>query len=370
VTDSNIHDTGFTGSPIMSYGEAPVKRRITKLLAVLAGSFVVCVVLLSAWFWFLTSLPLPDNMVAMAVVPAGVILPDNAPDVWKQTVEANRPLPSVLGFARSKAADDKVVPFAVKAFSLADIVQDISAWKLSAEAELSVSSRQSPWKVFGTPWRRLVWLTIWPKKLLNSQSDSLPEVLSGAYSKNIWHVNVNGGDLSLLGSVTSSNAMPLTPALSQNLANFTAANGFQIKFPEKGSLGWEAKAGQLDLIVQPEPPIDDLTYLGLAQGYDLFDKRNSLLQDQTAFQILAPLTGLSATSSIFQTKQFTFHFPLSMAFDTKNNSVRSLACPGQPVALFDNASSKNICSWIDICFFIPRQMIITRQNNGVNFCVE
>lgn len=354
----------------MSYGEAPVKRRITKLLAVLAGSFVVCVVLPGVWFWFLTSLPLPDGMVVMAIVPSNLVLPASAPDVWKHTVEVNRPLPSVLGFARSKATDGKIVPFAIRAFSLTDVAQGMSAWKLVTEAELSISSKKSPWEVFGTPWRQVVWLSIWPKKLLNSQSDSLPEVLSGVYSKNIWHVNVNGDDLPPLGSVTSSNTMPLTPALNHNLANFTSANGFQILFPEKGLLGWETKAGHLDLIVQPELPIDNSTYLGLAQGYDLFDKKNSLLQDRTAIQVLSPPTDLSATSSLFRLKQFSFQLPSSMAPDLLNKSVRSLACPGQPVALFNDVSLKNICSWVDICFFTPRQMIITKQSDGVNFCVE
>jgi len=119
----------------MSYGEAPVNKRLPKLLALLAGSFAVGLVILGLWFWFFTSIPLPDEAIVLAVVPSSVELPSQAPEEWKKTAAVNSPLPTVVGFAGLKS---KVGPFAVKVFSLNDLFESdsISVWKLGSDQKL------------------------------------------------------------------------------------------------------------------------------------------------------------------------------------------------------------------------------------------
>jgi hypothetical protein len=354
----------------MSYGEAPVKRRLTNLLAVLAGSFALCLVIFCLAFWFLSTIPLPSDMVAMAVLPSGTTLSPEAPDIWVKAVDVNHPLPTLVGYAKDKTG--KIVPFAVRVFLISDLTEGWSVWKLVAGSDLAISAGKKPISLFGTPFLRTTQLTIWPKKLINHPGSGfdLPEVLSGQITKNVWHVSQITDDGVGLTTVTSSNLTALTPPLSQLLTNYAAANGKTFQIPENGLVGWNLDQNNLNLMIQPKTPINASTLLGLAEGYDLFDYRNVLLEDETNYQILNPPVSLSATSTVFQQKEFAFQIPNRSQLSSLNKSVSSLACPGQPVAFFDNASLTNICTWIGICYTTPRQLVITQQVNGINFCWE
>lgn len=368
MTDSMFRETGFAGSPILSFGEAPVKRRVTKLLAVLAGSFVACLFLLSGVFWFISSTVLPAEMTVLAIVPAGMSLPEKTPGVWRTAQSANRPLPTALGFA--KTSSGKTEPFALRVFSLVDLFQgDFSLWKLESGEGLATQSGLSPWQVFGTPFGADLRLSLWPKRLIGSRSDELPEVLTGVYTKHIWKIKNTDGSLALLQPVTSTSAIALDPSLSHLLTNFAASNGFQIQFPSAGKLGWDAERDNLGLTVTPETA-RGMINPGLLQGYDIFDKKSALLQDDTSFQILNPPESLSATSTLNGLGQFIFNIPVLETFGEANQSVRSLACPGEPVAFFNDVSLKNICSWIDICHEVPKQLLVTKEGDDVNFCLE
>lgn len=371
MTDSSIHDAGFAGSPIMSYGEAPVKRRITKLLAVLAGSFAIFLVIFSLGFWFLTSMPIPNETVAMAVLPASVKLSGEAPEVWRIAVDANQPLPTVVGYAKDK--DGKTKPFAIRVFLVSDLTNHFSAWNLLSGSELTSSSSKRPSTLIGSPFSSTARLTIWPKKLLNSVSGlgfDLPEVMAGPIIGKVWRVNGLKDDVQSLSSVTGTNAIALNPSFSRLLSNYLTANGKVVKVPENGLVNWKNDKTGLNLFVQPNTPIENSVYLDLAEGLDLFDYKSSLLEDETTYQILNPPISLSATSSVFQQTQFVYQLPAKPIIEDPNKSVRSLACSGEPLAVFDHQSLKNICSWTDICFFVPKQMIIAKQGDQVSFCVE
>ena len=144
----------------MSYGEAPINRRITKLLVVLAGSFVVVLLALGVWFWFFSPIPLPADISVMAVVPAHIQLPSQAPDVWKQTADINSPLPTIMGFVADKQGG-KPMPFAIQVFSLSELVQDgkVAVWKIVSEKDLQPQISKSPIQLFGFPSpNKPVWL--------------------------------------------------------------------------------------------------------------------------------------------------------------------------------------------------------------------
>lgn len=355
----------------MSYGEAPVKRRMTKLLAVLAGSFAIFLVIFCFGFWLFTSMPVPDDAVAMAVLPSSISLPPEAPGVWEIAQEANHPLPTVVGYAKDKTG--KTVPFAIRVFLVSDFANQWSAWKLLSTSELTVSSSRRPSSLIGSPLSSAIRLTIWPKEMLSSVSGlgfDLPDVMTGPVVNNAWQVKGLKGDVPGLRSVTSSSAMALNPAFSHLLTNYLTANGKVIKVPEKGLVNWKNESNGVNLFIQPEEPVLNSIYLDLAEGYDLFDYKNSLLEDETSYQILNPPASLSATSSIFQQNLFAYRLPAKPIIEDGNNSARSLACSGEPLAIFDYQSLKNMCSWTDICYFVPKQMIVARQSNQTNFCVE
>ncbi len=371
MTDSSIHDAGLAGSPIMSYGEAPVKRRITKLLAVLAGSFVAFLIIFCLGFWFLTSMPIPDGLVAMVVMPSSTKLPAEAPEIWKTALEANHPLPTVAGYAKDKSG--KTIPFAIRVFLVSDLADHSSAWKLLSASELISTSSKRPASLLGSPFPSSIQLTIWPRKLLNSVSGlgfDLPDVMTGPVVGNVWRVKGLKDEMPSLSSVTSSSAMALNPTFSRLLSNYLTANGKVIKVPENGLVNWKSDSNGVNLFVQPEEPIENSFYLDLAEGYDLFDYKSLLLEDETSYQMLNPPANLSTTSSIFQQTQFVYQLPAKPVIEDANKTVRSLACSGEPLAILDRQSLKNICSWVDICYFSPRQMIVARQSNQINFCVE
>ncbi len=373
MTDSSIHDATLVGSPIMSYGEAPINRRITKLLVILAGSFVVVLLALGVWFWFFSPIPLPADISVMAVVPAHVQLPGQAPDVWKQTADINSPLPTIMGFVADKQGG-KPMPFAVQVFSLSELVQDgkVAVWKIASEKDLQPQISKSLIQLFGFPsFNKPVWLSIKPKVLLGLQAGpvDLPDEIAGPLENGVWKTSGKTMPTNQAPS-TTNNFIPLSPFNSSILANFSQANDLALHLPDSGWVNWSFQADAVNFVIQPETPVNPDTVLGLATGHDLFDKQNGLLEDQTSVQILMPPTSLPTATDWLTDGKFAMSFNKtpsnSVSFISK--SVNGLTCPGKALAFFDAQSLKNICSWVGVCFVSPEHLLIAEQAGNVNFC--
>lgn len=385
MTDSSIHDATLVGSPIMSYGEAPIKSRITKLLVILAGSFVVVLLALGVWFWFFSSIPLPADISAMAVVPAHVQLPDQVPDVWKQAADINSPLPTVMGFVTDKQGG-KPIPFAIQVFSLSELMQDgkLTAWRIVSEGDLKPQTWKSPQQLFGVPSsNKPVWISIKPKELLGLQSGQadLPDEMAGPLENGLrpegsgpeWVWKVSGQNI-LTGQApsTTNSFISLSPFNSAILANFSQANGLTLHLPDSGWVNWSFQADTVNFVIQPETPVDPSTVLGLATSHDIFDKRSALLEDQTAIQILMPPTSLPTATDWLPDGKFAMIFNKisTNLVSPASKSVNGLTCPGKTLAFFDAQSLKNICSWINVCFASPERLLVAEQAGNVNFCFD
>ncbi|MDD2786371.1 MAG: hypothetical protein PHS79_05825 [Patescibacteria group bacterium] len=384
MSDSNIHDSGFAGSPIVSYGQASVRNRIPKLLAFVAGSFAVALALLCLWFWFFTSLPIPTNAVVLTVVPASVELPVGSPEVWKSAQKNNSPLSTVLGYV--KLSDDSnqerkdPVPFAVNVFSLSDLFGQgkTAVWKLQTiegEASLIAVERQSPWHLMGFPAKgRGIWLKIWPKRLLASADSQLdvPETLGGYYQGGVWTVEDLGFGQNPYPFEQRNNFVQIFGAASDYLANFAAAQGLQIRMPSSSFVGWGANDEGLRLTISPADASPTSVALGLTQDKKLIGKSRRLLGDQTVYDEYVRLndTNLSITT----TADGSFHYDLNPAIVVSplnpNQSESQVTCPGDELASFDQVSVRNLCSWIGICFDYPQNLVISRKDDNWNFCIH
>jgi hypothetical protein len=384
VSDSNIHDSGFAGSPIVSYGQASVKNRIPKLLAFVAGSFAVALGLFCLWFWFLTSLPIPTNVVALAIVPASIELPVGSPEVWESAQKNNSPLPMVLGYV--KLPDDSGMerkdptPFAVNVFSLSDLFGQgkTAAWKLQTAEDVTSSiavERQSPWHLMGFPAKgRGIWLKIWPKRLLASADSQLdvPETLEGYYKNGVWTVEDSGLGKKIYQSDQSENFVQISGAASDYLANFAATQGLQIRMPSSSFVGWGANDEGLRLTISPADASSTSVALGLTQDENLIGKSRRLLGDQTVYDEFVRLNDTNL--SVSTTADGSFHYDLNPAIDfsplNPNQSESQVACPGDELANFDQVSVRNLCSWIGICFDYPQNLIVSQQDDNWNFCIH
>lgn len=381
MSDSNIHDSGFAGSPIVSYGQASDKNRLPKLLALIAGSFAVVFALFCIWFWFFTSIPIPTNVVALAFVPALVKLPAGAPEVWRSAQVKNSPLPTVLGYVQS---DDDVsqeikypIPFAISAFSVADLFRqwEAGAWRLQMtgvdDGSIAVE-RQSPWRLMGFPSKsRGVWLKVWPRRLLITTDDQvdIPEVLEGYYRDGIW--KVNSTEYGVRSTSQEGNLVYMTNVGSDYLANFTSANGLQIRMPSSSLVSWNVDAEGLDLSIRPSDPSSKRVMLGLTQNDNLLNINRQLLSDQTVYD---ELFRLDDTNLVVSSTADAYRYVLSSGYEfsllPSDVGASKKLCPGNVLASFDRTSIRNLCSWIGICFDYPQDLIVSQQEKDWNFCIQ
>jgi hypothetical protein len=391
--ESSIRDAAFTGSPLLSYGEAPNRRRLPKLLALLAGSFAVVAVVLVVWFWYFTALPMPTDASLVVIVPDGVDLPVRSPEVWRRVAKENSPLPTVMGFISDPSGSPKSTAFAIRVFSLTDFFADkgLSVWKMEADQTSGLIAQTAPQKIFGDLWAlpHAPMLTIWPKRLFGSSLPSdLPEVLSGPVMGNIWQVPIDHDAISDQLTPLGPNNVILSASADDYLAKSTQINGLQIQLPASGRLNWVRHETSLDFAIQPNFPLSSSTLSGLESTQGHLGKKDALLPDQSAYQILRPLVIpdlvdekdaliseiQTASSSKDLLKQQVYEFSLtdqvSLLLGQGTENVSQLTCPGNHLAEFDETSLKNICSWLDICFVDMNLLVIAEQGSFVNFCVK
>ena len=373
------HDAQFAGSPLISYGEAPAKKRITKLLAFLAGSFVLAFLGGFTWFWGLTSVEVPADPMLMAIVPASFILPPEAPEVWRNTAENNYPIPTIVGFAAS-SVDGKATPFAVRVFSISDLFQDKpwSVWCLvSNQEDLGPTSEFSPMEIFGNPLRiskKQAWLSLNPALIIgtNQENLTLPSRMEGLFDGKVWVVNSLIIDSPDQTPPSSPNLVTLSGPSNGLLANYSLTNGIVWQLPEAGWLAWEHQTSTLDMIIYPT---SSLSSTSIATDTILNDKllarQSLLLSDDTDYLEFQPPMLSTSTQRLESTQILKFQIPQNLlVISSASEDVSSLTCPGKTVAVYDAASLKNICSWLDICFIKPISLVVSQQGEKTFFCIK
>lgn len=360
-----IRDSAFSGSPIMSYGQFSARHKWPKLLALAAGSFGLLVLGAGIWFWFFTSLPLPSDSAVMAIIPPGYKLPGSVPGVWREAVEHNYPLPTVVGLWPADLPGAQSSPFAVRVLDFTGQAADgWSVWRVLAENTSSAVEFKSPFQVFGNPWSdkgSLLWLSLRPAKVLNLDNEAgLPPVLEGYIQNGTWKVTAPSEQFTDQELDWSTNYLSLSSENNNYLANFTAFFGEQW-FGAQDWVHWEHSDG-LTLSFKTRQAADS-GYIGqtLTVG-------SLLLPDDYLVQVLE-LSGSASYATQTRSDSIKYNLPYLPGIYT-GSSAGDLACQGQRLAAFDEQSLKNICSWSDICFIKLKSLVINRQEQYINFCFD
>gem|GEM_PF-3510445 len=395
-----IHNNQLSGSPIISYGDTGIRSSKTKLLAVLAGGFALLVSGLFAWLWLGTSLPLPQDMVLSAIIPAGTKLPMQAPEIWKNSLAYNQPLPTLVGYA--KADDGTLVPFAVNFPSLISTnLYATGQWQLVSDAPLKIDVKISPYRVYGWPWTALKqnysWLAMYPINIFGTPGldvSGLPAKIQGRLENHVWSTDLTVGDVTAgeqpEKSVTDmTNQVPLLTESQAILHNYFAAQGQNIRFPDKADLGWNTKNGVNQLKIDIIGSVTTDTLSGLAQAAGLYDQSDYLLPDSIMMQSQRPPLKVFSSSTkpiinngmfIFPTSTpevvFPYHIDSSFGQSPASANVALNAtnvqdessCPGRKIAFFNASSLKNICTWLDFCLMQPDVLQINDNGGKVTFC--
>lgn len=391
MSDIVIHTNQLSGSPILSYGDTGIRSSKTKLLAVLAGGFVLLVIGLFTWFWFCTHIPLPNNTILSAVIPAGTKLPERAPEIWKTVLADNDPLPALVGYA--KADDASLVPFAVRFPSLfSRKFYSTGNWELAADVQLKNNVSGSPFSVFSWPWSALkqkqIWLALYPQIMFGEpglEVSGLPERIQGYMTNHAWITDLVVGDAvnsnqdaKNVGGMTSQ--IPLLTENQMILHNFFASQGLSVRLPEKNMLTWEKINSENQLKIDLNGPVTTDTLSGLAQAVGLFDESDYLLPDSVMMQGKRPALKVFSSSTkpfitngtfIFPTSTSEVVFPYHINSDSETSAIPSIdqsSCPGSKIAYFNASSLQNICTWLNFCFIKPGSLQINDNQGLVTFC--
>lgn len=161
--DNHIIDASIpSGSVILAYGSPSPRTRIPKILATIAGIFGILLGLVILCALTCNNVPLPNDTVALAYLPSGTALTEDAPAPWRDAVNADSRFPTFVGYTLQQ--DDSLVPFAIvpRTVSLPTEAKTF-AWKLVAQQTMA----SEPTSFFGLPghltsylrgsWLRLDW---------------------------------------------------------------------------------------------------------------------------------------------------------------------------------------------------------------------
>lgn len=358
-----IRDSAFSGSPIMSYGQFSARHKWPKLLALAAGSFALLVLGVSIWFWFFSTLPLPAQSAVMAIIPPGYKMPSGVPGVWREAVEHNYPLPTVVGLWAAGQPGDQLSPFAVQVLDFTGHQDDgWNMWRVVSQSSSSAVELTAPYKVFGNPWSdkgSLLWLSIRPAKVLNMGKEAdLPPVLQGYVQNGTWKVEAPPEQLADQEPDWSTNYLSLSSVKNNYLANFTAFYGQQ-RFGAQDWVHWEHDDG-LTLTFKPVKDSE------LSLASQTLTVGSILLPDDYLVQIFE-VSDLAPYATRTQPDSIKYNLPYVTGIYT-SSSAGDLGCQGQRLAAFDEQSLKNICSWSDICYIKLKSLVINRQEQYINFC--
>lgn len=367
----------------MSYGTSGSTSGTIKLLAILAGGFMVMLMGCLVWLWFLTRVSLPDDAVAWAVLPAQTVLSSEAPALWTDALDHNAPLPTLLGYAKD-AKTGNVEPYAVLFPSIigGDLFRS-SSWPLAYKGSGNASFVGSPFRVFGWPWQATaldsVKLTVLPRAILGgdrSQSFALPEKISGDVIGRTWYTDLPSdieamSSIGLNASLGAKNIVSIKSKDAHPLENYYAYQGIPLVLPTSSWLTWVIGTDFVETQLIPDVVTGTDQLMGLAQAKGFYDSVNYILPDQTLVTGMRSPTFEENTSTQpnFLNQPLLNRFLNYIYIDNASpESPVGQTCPGTRVSKFDSASVSNICSWLGMCYFKPTEISVMQENNRVIFC--
>lgn len=364
--DPFIRDAVFKGSPILSYGTANQGSVWPKFLALGAGFFVLIFLILGSWFWFFTRIPQPDRNVITLVVPTNVDLPANTPLEWKRVKELNQPLPTIAGIVKMDSASG-YESYAIRLSPITALVGKTTLWHLESNQDLEWKNFKTPYELFGWPWNLLnikTKLIIRPRSVFADYDNNqrLPETIEGLIKKNRWETDLLITEYELISKYRERSDFVNFNSLDKGiLGNFFQYNGKWIKSSDKTILTWRFLLNELRI-----------DYRGSEVGQFVGDL---LEEEKMSVQEYVLEDGYSAKRLFLHTGTSTMNYTstsLSIA-NTKQNqitqiNVNELTCPGEIIAVFGKDSLRNICSWIDICYFDYKILIVTKHEERLTVC--
>lgn len=370
--DPFIRDAAFKGSPILSYGTANRGSIWPKFLALGAGFFVLLLMILGSWFWFFTSIPVPDNTIVELILPAGKKNSSSSPLSWKQVHELNKPMPTVAGLAK-RGETGEFVEYAIRLAPARAIIGQSNLWQLESEDDVSIAEYKSPFEVFGWPWesvyRRAI-LTVNLRKMFSYEGmelEVLPEIVSGELVENKWRTYLPITDLrkSLVLDETNSGGVSLKEEDSLVLNNFLRYFGFYRRSDESDVLKWEFSPSSVKLDFEGA---GDLQRVLEGEGANDVELREFVMDDETVASRLY-LKQSSTTASATGTDGVIEFLANRDVIDDQNvKSVSELTCSGDIMAVFDKQSLINFCSWFDICYFEYDTLVIMNEHGFLTVC--
>jgi hypothetical protein len=315
----------------------------------------------------------------IAIVPASFTLPPEAPEIWRNTAENNYPLPTVMGYAAS-GADNKPVPFALRVFSLADLFQDKpwSIWRLvSTNGNLGPTLRSTPMRFFGSPltiFRKQAWLSLNPALLMGTSQDKiiLPSRMEGLFDGSTWEVDMPTVDAPDQIPPASPNLITLSGQGNGLVANYSLTNGIIWQLPEAGWLVWSHQTSTLNIDIYPASLsfIASSTVRKLEPSEKLLSRYGLLLSDGTDYQEFQPRASSSTTQVLDSAQALEYQLPQNLLGIYSEGSASPPNCPGKTIAIYDAASLKNICSWLDTCFIKPASLVVSQQGKKTFICIK
>lgn len=386
MSDILIQDNALKGSPILSYGQSGRKQVWSDLFSIVLCVLGVLIVLFGVLFWFFTKIPIPENATLIAILPSGTRLTSSAPDVWLEAVNQNKIFPTIVGFAG--VADKDPVPFAIKSPSLFDLsFLKTGHWSLltrDSSYKFRVSSYKSPAALFGLPFaQKKVLLTINLKNILSgpgAEFKDLPESLSGPANSQIWQTGFKSDEQFSLSREDSGTGgfAPIAPQTSLLVKNAFTSQGIVLDLPSEGILSWNSDKATLEYEFTGASELSQDAKIGLLEAKNVFDTASYSLPDNTVVKAFRPPADAFASNThFFANNSLKFDFTgqtwrrpeaLPGGDERRGTSDDKVICQGKVLAVFDQPSIKNICSWLGFCFMQPQRLVVAEQNSRINFC--
>jgi hypothetical protein len=375
--DPFIRDAAFRGSPILSYGTASRGSAWPKFLALIAGIFVVVLLVVFSWFWFFTNIPMPLNSTVFTVLPADAALNTKAPLVWKQSQALNKPLPTIAGLSKqlnvSGDHSGKSLGYAIRLTPATAIVGKTRLWELVSDEKIEVESFKSPFDVFGWPWEMFngqMKLNVAVRDLFSTKElswDELPDMVEGTVIGNKWKTNLfiqkNITNKTNIASLESG-FVRFDAGTPDVLKNFLQYHGAWADFAESGEFTWrfDPSLVTLDYFDGGESRIDWL-------NEDEFIKQDFVLDDEYVAKRIYLLPGNASSSSGVASSSGALAISVEQSgMGIISNSVNELTCEGNVLAKFDHQSIQNFCSWFDICFFEYANLVLLNEGGYLTAC--
>lgn len=358
--EPDIHSSLPTGSPIIAYGETR-RPKGKKLLALIAGSFVVLLLGAFVWALFAWKIPFPTNIPILIAIHGQTSLPDSMPKIWQVAARASHPV--LIGLF---ATDNGLHPF-----SLGLVTDERTGGPAIQSGPLLFQSEASLESTSTASIRGLLGPLL---KLSSHQAWMTFEGYSGPIDYHSWYPN-----LTLAHSSTSFELPPgqislnlisfpdAWPAIQDALARPPLALNLEQMPASIGMVLDERMPTRIELRFA-EPPASS-TRLTIAAAAGLYDLKKTDLPDGTRSNILElPLEELAATTNTSWDASTTI-FTIGAA--TTSISISSTACGnGQSIGFFSSSTLSQFNSFAGIPLtFAQNGLLVILENEKLRICM-